>query len=122
MSHVIVTTNTHDMPGEDVRYCRPYVEEENNFEYFVDPSSVKKFELGTIDYPFKTFVAPHLEVFNFMYSEKTKTTTYYKRGTTIKLYYGIMAVIFLNQELAVMKPYGDESLAKPYVYITNHDY
>lgn len=66
--------------------------------------------------------SPHKEIFNFMYDPSTNSTVLHKKGTSLKHYYGIMPIIFLNLDLCTMTHYGDPNLSKPYVYITDHEY
>jgi hypothetical protein len=42
-----------------------------------------EFELGTIEFPFKNFDIPAMEIFNFMYSTTTRVNTFVKRGTSM---------------------------------------
>lgn len=57
-----------------------------------------------------------------MYEKTTEATTYVKRGTTLKAYYGVMPIVLVNLKRYTLKTYGNFSLPKPYVYITGHDY
>jgi hypothetical protein len=65
---------------------------------------------------------PAKEIFNFMYETETDVTVYHKRGTSMKLYYGIQPIILLNLKNYTLTTYGNSSEAKPYVYITDHEY
>ena len=80
------------------------------------------FDLGTYEHPFKNIASASLEIFNFMYDMGTNYTIYHKRGTTNKIYYGLMPIILLNLRMHTIMPYGNPLLAKPYVYITDHTY
>lgn len=93
-----------------------------NYIYYVNPNSTSYLELGTLEFPFKNMDTPSKEIFNFMYELQTVYTTYYMRGTSMKHYYGIMPIILLNINISNLFPYGNPSLPKPYVYITDHDY
>jgi hypothetical protein len=122
MSKAISTTNIHGYIGTTVNYCRPYVAQAFNYVYFVDPSSVASFELGTIDYPFKVMESPPKEIFNFMFEKTTNFTVNHMRGTSMKLYYGVMPIVLVNIDTYTLTNYGDQSLKKPHVYITGHEY
>lgn len=94
----------------------------NNFVYYVNPGSTSYLELGTLEFPFKNFDSPAKEVFNFMYSSDTVTTTYVMRGTSMFIYYGLMPIIYLNINQANILPYGPSNLPKPYIYVTDVPY
>jgi hypothetical protein len=57
-----------------------------------------------------------------MYLKATNVTVYIQRGTTLSHYYGLMPIVLLNLRLYSMMDYGDQSLAKPYVYIRDNPY
>ena len=86
----------------------------------MDPNSTAAIELGTLEYPFKNMDSPAKEIFNFMYEKDTVFTVYHRRGTSMKHYYGLMPIIILNVKMYNLLTYGNQSLAKPRVYITGH--
>jgi hypothetical protein len=107
-SMAIASTNIYNHDGEDIRYCRPYVNATAyKYEYYVDSASTSHIELGTVEYPFKNIDPPAKEIFNFMYETETDVTVYVKRGTSMKLYYGIQPIILLNIKNYTMTTYGD---------------
>jgi hypothetical protein len=118
----INTTNTHDLLGTAVLYCRPYDQSVNNYTYYVNPNSTSYFELGTYEHPYKNIDPPAKEILNFMYLKATNVTVYVARGTTLSHYYGLMPIVLLNIRLYTMIDYGSSSLAKPYVYIRDNPY
>jgi hypothetical protein len=133
---IVETENTHSlMESEDktARYCRPFASENIDrvtgepragrlIEYWSDGYSTEKAELGTKEFPFKNLAASGKEVFNYAHEENLDCTTYFKRGSHFKLYYGIAPVIALNLGIMSLKSYGDLEEPKPYVWITDHDY
>ncbi|CDW85403.1 UNKNOWN [Stylonychia lemnae] len=122
MSKSIASTKVQGRT-ETVRYCRPFTQNTlDKYEYFIDPNSTLIFEFGTYDYPFKNMDSPAKEIFNFMYERDTDFTVFHKRGTSMKHYYGIMPIIIVNIKMYNLTTYGDPELAKPYVYITDHEY
>ena len=123
MSKTIVSTNVYANSGNSIRYCRPYVNNTQfKYEYYVNPNSTSHIELGTVEYPFKNMDPPVKEIFNFMYDLDTDYTVFHMRGTSLKMYYGLMPIIILNIKQYNLTTYGNSSLAKPYVYITDHEY
>eukprot|EP00347_Sterkiella_histriomuscorum_P017693 403348360 len=123
MSKAISSAKVQGQTGNAIRYCRPFVNNTNyQYEYYVDPNSTSHIELGTFEYPFKNMDPPVKEIFNFMHERETYYTVYHKRGTSMKMYYGIMPLIILNIQMYKLTTYGNQSLAKPYVYITDHEY
>ena len=111
------------MLGVAIKYCRPYAYGlQFYYEYWVNSNSTSYLELGTILHPFKNPDSPVKEIFNFMYDVGTNYTVYHKRGTTMKIYYGLMPLILLNLRMYTLTTYGNSSLAKPYVYVTDHPY
>lgn len=118
----ISSTHTHDKRGIAVKYCRPYVNNKlYTYEYYVDPTSTAVFELGTFEYPFKNIATPSVEILNFMYEKTTNYTTYVKRGTSLKMYYGLMPIVIVNIDTYNLTTY-DSSPNNPRVYITGHEY
>jgi hypothetical protein len=122
MSMPITTTNTYNFTGTTIMYCRPYQGVVNYYEYYVNSNSLSVFELGTFEHPFKNMDSPAKEIFNFMYSPLTNYTVYHMRGTNLTMYYAIMPIILLNLEMYTLTTYGNESLPKPYVTITDTEY
>lgn len=123
MSHAINSTNVHGRSGQQITYCRPYVDNTMyRYIYYVDSNSSSQIELGTYEYPFKNMDSPPKEIFNYMYEKQTNFTVYHKRGLTYKMYYGIMPIIALNVDMYYLTDYGDPSLNKPYVYIVGYNY
>lgn len=115
-----------------VRFCRPWAEKNYNWrdgelkevkrmEYFIDGKSPEKVELGTIEYPFKNIAAGGKEIFNYIH-EKVDTAIRVKRGSDTKMYYGIAPLLALNLDTYSVEAYGDENLAKPHIWITDHEY
>ena len=122
-SKQIASSNVYNYTYETIGYCRPFVTGYNyTYQYWINPNSSSQFELGTYEYPFKNMDSPAKEIFNFMYDLETNFTVYHARGTTYKLYYGIMPIIILNLEIYYLTDYGDPSLPKPYVYVTDIPY
>ena len=65
---------------------------------------------------------PSKEIFNFMYEKATDYTVFIKRGTSLKHYYGLAPIIILNIKLCTIRDYGESAMAKPYIYVTDHEY
>jgi hypothetical protein len=65
---------------------------------------------------------PAKEVFNFMFEKDTNFTVYHRRGTSMKMYYGIMPITVVNVKMYSMLNYGDLNLPKPRIYVTGHEY
>jgi hypothetical protein len=65
---------------------------------------------------------PAKEIFNFMYERDTQFTVYHMRGTSLKLYYGVMPITIVNVKQYNLFTYGDAKAPKPYVYVTGHEY
>ena len=63
---------------------------------------------------------PVKEILNFMYDTDTDFTVFLKRGTSMKMYYGIMPIVIVNIKMYNLTCYGNASLPKPRVYITGH--
>lgn len=106
-----------------MRYCRPFVDGiAFAYQYYINPNSSSHIELGTSDFPFKDFAAPAKEIFNFMYENTTNATMYVSRGTSMFLYYGIMPMILLNLQNFTMVGYGNETLARPRIFVTDIPY
>ncbi len=117
----MTTTNTHSLPGEEIKFCSPYAGEKK-LAYYVDIFSNSIFELGTLEHPFKTMEAPHKELLNFVYDPEFEIDVLYKRRMQYKHYYGIMPVNILGLKMVTMKPYGDEEAANPHFIIVDHEY
>eukprot|EP00347_Sterkiella_histriomuscorum_P014519 403360570 len=122
-SKPISSTFVYGQNQNSVKYCRPFAgTTDYNYEYYVDPNSTSHIEFGTFEYPFKNLDPPVKEVFNFMYEKQTNYTVYHKRGTSMKMYYAIMPLTILNIQTYTLTDYGNQSLSKPMIYITNHEY
>ncbi len=84
-----------DLEGNIIlKYCR-------GKEYFVDPSSSKRFELGTRLYPFKCLDDPFRELFSYVVTNAiTKLEGTYnifiKSATNLTLHSIDMPLILLN--------------------------
>ena len=83
--------------GTTINYCRPYANAlVNNYEYYVDSTSIAMYSFGTIDFPFKRFDAPFYEMLNLIYNSSSIANIYVKRNTSTKLYFISRYIYVLN--------------------------
>ena len=109
--------------GATLRFCRSpqTVNAEEIFTYYVDPTSISNFELGTIDYPMKKIYLPYYEVFNFLTDPTFKIEIKVKSGSTVWAYYELAPLAILGLESFTMTTYPDNVLANIYIDDTVHD-
>ena len=60
-------------------YCRKYM-------FYVDPTSTKPFELGTIEFPFKMLHYPFVELWNSYIDENYNASVLIKHKVSTPLY------------------------------------